>query len=56
MGQLDIAEHRLPQDGQFSFALNAQSLSLCIATLPVLEGKKNRTARITNLPTYAHSR
>lgn len=40
MGQLDIAERRLPQDGQFSFALDTQSLSLRIATLPVLEGEK----------------
>lgn len=56
MGQLDIAERRLPQDGQFSFALDTQSISLRIATLPVLEGEKGRTARITNLPTDAHSR
>lgn len=40
MGQLDIADLRLPQDDQFSFALNAQSLSLRIATLPVLEDEK----------------
>lgn len=40
MGQLDIAERRLPQDGQFSFVINAQSISLRIATLPVLEGEK----------------
>lgn len=40
MGQLDIAERRLPQDGQFSFSLNTQTFSLRIATLPVLEGEK----------------
>lgn len=40
MGELAITERRLPQDGQFSFIFNAQTFSLRIATLPVLEGEK----------------
>ncbi|MGK2889788.1 MAG: ATPase, T2SS/T4P/T4SS family [Candidatus Malihini olakiniferum] len=37
---MDIAERRLPQDGQFSFNLNTQAFSLRINTLPALEGEK----------------
>ncbi|MEX5585824.1 ATPase, T2SS/T4P/T4SS family, partial [Pseudomonas lurida] len=40
MGQLDIAERRLPQDGQFTFTLDNREYSLRIATLPVLHGEK----------------
>ena len=40
MGQLNIAERRLPQDGQFSFTLDNHSYSLRIATLPVHGGEK----------------
>ena len=32
LGNLDIAERRLPQDGQFSIALNGQNVSFRIAT------------------------
>lgn len=40
MGKLNIAERRLPQDGQFSMTLDSHTFSLRIATLPVLHGEK----------------
>lgn len=40
MGQLDIAERRLPQDGQLSVQLDNASFSMRIATLPTLYGEK----------------
>lgn len=40
MGKLNIAERRLPQDGQFSITLDNNTFSLRIATLPVLHGEK----------------
>ncbi|MFC3396645.1 type II secretion system protein GspE [Brenneria rubrifaciens] len=40
MGNLNIAERRLPQDGQFSLILDQQRYSLRIATLPVQQGEK----------------
>ncbi len=40
LGNLDIAERRLPQDGQFSVDLSGQSVSFRIATLPCRHGEK----------------
>ncbi|UZH02489.1 type II secretion system protein GspE [Pantoea anthophila] len=40
LGGLDIAERRLPQDGQFSLAIAGQSASFRLATLPVYGGEK----------------
>ncbi|MEC5317389.1 type II secretion system protein GspE [Brenneria populi subsp. brevivirga] len=40
MGRLNIAERRLPQDGQFSITLDLRVYSLRIATLPVQYGEK----------------
>ncbi|ROR94143.1 type II secretion system protein GspE [Raoultella terrigena] len=40
LGNLDIAEHRLPQDGQFTQTLSGQSVSFRIATLPCRYGEK----------------
>ncbi|RDL26144.1 type II secretion system protein GspE [Serratia fonticola] len=40
MGQLDIAERRLPQDGQLSVQLDNASFSMRISTLPTLYGEK----------------
>lgn len=40
MGQLDIAERRLPQDGQLSVQLDNASFSMRISTLPTLHGEK----------------
>lgn len=40
MGQLDIAERRLPQDGQLSVQLDHASFSMRISTLPTLHGEK----------------
>lgn len=40
LGNLDIAERRLPQDGQFSTTLNGQNVSFRIATLPCRHGEK----------------
>lgn len=40
MGQLDIAERRLPQDGQLNLQLDQLCFSMRIATLPTLYGEK----------------
>lgn len=40
LGNLDIAERRLPQDGQFSITLAGQEISFRIATLPCRHGEK----------------
>ncbi|HEI8866872.1 TPA: type II secretion system protein GspE [Serratia odorifera] len=40
MGQLDIAERRLPQDGQLGVQLDNASYSMRISTLPTLYGEK----------------
>ncbi len=41
VASLDIAEHRLPQDGQFALNLSGRPLSFRIATLPCRYGEKN---------------
>jgi protein transport protein HofB len=40
LGNLDIAERRLPQDGQFNFEIAGRSVSFRIATLPCRGGEK----------------
>lgn len=40
LSKLDIAEHRLPQDGQFTVELSGVSVSFRIATLPCRQGEK----------------
>lgn len=40
MGQLNVAERRLPQDGQLMVTLQNQRYSLRIASLPILHGEK----------------
>lgn len=40
LSHLDIAEHRLPQDGQFTVELNGAAVSFRIATLPCRQGEK----------------
>ncbi|MGY5958450.1 type II secretion system protein GspE [Kosakonia sp. BK9b] len=40
LGNLDIAERRLPQDGQFSIELDGHAISFRIATLPCRHGEK----------------
>ncbi|WP_336218513.1 type II secretion system protein GspE [Citrobacter amalonaticus] len=40
LSHLDIAEHRLPQDGQFTVELNGADISFRIATLPCRHGEK----------------
>lgn len=40
LGSLDIAERRLPQDGQFTVEVNSTPLSFRIATLPCRYGEK----------------
>jgi protein transport protein HofB len=40
LGNLDIAERRLPQDGQFSITLAGQNVSFRISTLPCRYGEK----------------
>ncbi|WP_437889026.1 type II secretion system protein GspE [Phytobacter sp. V91] len=40
LGNLDIAERRVPQDGQFSITLAGQEISFRIATLPCRYGEK----------------
>lgn len=40
LGNLDIAERRLPQDGQFTVELSGRTVSFRIATLPCRYGEK----------------
>ncbi|MTH45126.1 type II secretion system protein GspE [Intestinirhabdus alba] len=40
LGNLDIAEHRLPQDGQFTVTLSDSPVSFRLATLPCRGGEK----------------
>ncbi|WP_027710903.1 type II secretion system protein GspE [Dickeya chrysanthemi] len=40
LGKLNIAERRLPQDGQFTLRLETDTYSLRIATLPIQNGEK----------------
>lgn len=40
LGSLDIAEHRLPQDGQFTVEISGDPISFRIATLPCRWGEK----------------
>lgn len=40
MAELDIAERRIPQDGQLNIALNAHSATFRISTLPTRLGEK----------------
>jgi protein transport protein HofB len=40
MAQLDIAERRLPQDGQLTFEIDNQKWAMRLSTLPVTEGEK----------------
>ena len=40
LGSLDIAERRLPQDGQFTVTLSGKAISFRIATLPCRHGEK----------------
>ena len=40
LGNLDIAEHRLPQDGQFTLSLAGRPVSFRITTLPCRHGEK----------------
>lgn len=40
MGQLNVAERRLPQDGQLSVMLQNQRYSMRISSLPTLHGEK----------------
>ncbi|QHM76693.1 Putative type II secretion system protein E [Mixta theicola] len=40
LANLDIAERRLPQDGQFSLSLQGEATAFRLATLPVRRGEK----------------
>ena len=40
MGQLNVAERRLPQDGQLSVVLQNQRYSMRVSSLPTLHGEK----------------
>ncbi|MFC0082168.1 ATPase, T2SS/T4P/T4SS family [Aciditerrimonas ferrireducens] len=40
MAELDIAEHRLPQDGRISLNVGNRTVDLRIATLPTIHGEK----------------
>ncbi len=40
LGNLDIAERRMPQDGQFTLELNGKSASFRLSTLPTRFGEK----------------
>lgn len=40
MADLDIAEHRLPQDGRITITAGAREIDLRVATLPTVHGEK----------------
>ena len=40
MGEMDIAEHRLPQDGHIAMVLDGETVHLRLGTLPLLGGEK----------------
>ncbi|AUX92399.1 type II secretion system protein GspE [Mixta gaviniae] len=40
LAHLDIAERRLPQDGQFSISMQGEEIAFRLATLPLLNGEK----------------
>ena len=40
MGDLDIGEQRLPQDGSISFSFKNKSVDLRISTMPTIYGEK----------------
>lgn len=40
LGNLDIAEHRLPQDGQFTVTIAGNAVSFRVAILPCRDGEK----------------
>lgn len=44
LGNLDIAEHRLPQDGQFTVDLTGDSISFVSPRFPVKKAKKSSYA------------
>src|SRR5919106_2747388 len=54
MGQLDIAERRLPQDGRASIKMGNRSLDLRVAILPTTHGEKV-TIRIASVSEQAMS-
>lgn len=39
IGNMDIAEHRLPQDGSYHLPVNGREVDLRISTVPTLEGE-----------------
>lgn len=39
LGNMDIAEHRLPQDGAYHLSVNNRGVDLRISTVPTLEGE-----------------
>lgn len=49
LANLNIAEKRLPQDGQFNWSYNEKSYSIRISTLPTLYGEKVVLRLINNL-------
>ncbi|WP_235376242.1 ATPase, T2SS/T4P/T4SS family, partial [Proteus faecis] len=49
LANLNIAEKRLPQDGQFSWSYHDKNYSIRIATLPTLYGEKVVLRLINNL-------
>jgi type II secretory ATPase GspE/PulE/Tfp pilus assembly ATPase PilB-like protein len=57
MAQMDIAEKRLPQDGQISITIQGKSIDLRISTLPCKHGEKvvmRLLAKSTALLNMAH--
>jgi type IV pilus assembly protein PilB len=54
MGQLDIAERRLPQDGRASIRMGGRSMDLRVAILPTTHGEKV-TIRIASVSEQAMS-
>jgi type IV pilus assembly protein PilB len=51
LAKLDIAEHRKPQDGRFSFTLHGRELDMRVATLPSIEGEGAVIRMLSSEPT-----
>ena len=56
MGQMDVAETRVPQDGRFQVRVGNKNIDLRVSTMPTLSGEKavlrilDRTKNVLSLP------
>lgn len=53
MSEMDIAEHRFPQDGQFKLKLNGRNIDFRVSVFPTINGEK-AALRILDTQTVVH--